>query len=88
MKPPHRVACTQGIEEGSKLPPPMNDDPALLPEEERARLGIAALPATLDEAHDSLERDTGLLRKLLSGLSDLGKAGDCAGQCVVPSSLC
>lgn len=49
----------QGIKEAAHLPPAVTEDPDVLSEEERRKLGIVRLPATLDEVYAALEEDTG-----------------------------
>jgi glutamine synthetase len=58
------AAGLDGVERGLELPEPVDVDPALFSEEERARRGIAPLPATQAEALDALARDTVLTEAL------------------------
>lgn len=58
------AAGLDGVERGLELPEPVEDDPAALPEDERARRGIAPLPASQAEALDALARDTVLTEAL------------------------
>jgi glutamine synthetase len=58
------AAGLDGLERGLEPPEPVEVDPATLPEEERARLGIAALPATQAEALDALAADEVLVAAL------------------------
>ncbi len=58
------VAGLDGIQRQLDPGPPCQVDPALLSQEERERLGIARLPATLDEALCALERDAVLMQAL------------------------
>lgn len=51
------LAGLTGIREKLPDPPLVNEDPAELGQEERARLGVKRLPASLDEALDALESD-------------------------------
>jgi glutamine synthetase len=51
------AAGLDGLERGLELPPPVEVDPATIPEEERARRGIDRLPTTQKEALDALEAD-------------------------------
>ncbi|MBL7494522.1 glutamine synthetase [Frankia sp. AgB1.9] len=52
------LACGRsGIEDGARLPEPVDVDPATLPAAERARRGIEALPGRLAEAVDAFEAD-------------------------------
>jgi glutamine synthetase len=46
-----------GIDDGVKLPAPVDVDPALVAEAERERRGIARLPGSLGEAVDAFEAD-------------------------------
>jgi len=52
------AAGLDGVRRGLAPGDPVETDPASLSDEERRRRGIAALPATLAEAADALERDT------------------------------
>jgi glutamine synthetase len=52
------AAGLDGIRRGLTPGEPVETDPAALSEEERRRRGIAAVPATLAEAADALERDS------------------------------
>jgi glutamine synthetase len=58
------AAGLDGLERGLEPPEPVEVDPGTLGEEERARLGIAALPATQAEALDALAADDVLLGAL------------------------
>ena len=51
------AAGLDGLERGLEPPGPVEVDPATLGDEERERLGIAALPASQAEALDALEAD-------------------------------
>jgi glutamine synthetase len=51
------AAGLDGLERGLEPPEPVEVDPATIPEEERAQLGIQPLPATQEEALDALEAD-------------------------------
>lgn len=46
-----------GLEESSRLPEPVDVDPALLSDEDRERMGIRRLPGSLGEATDLFESD-------------------------------
>jgi glutamine synthetase len=48
------AAALDGIERGADPPPPVQDDPSTLAPAELRRLGVARLPATLDEATEQL----------------------------------
>jgi glutamine synthetase len=64
------VAGLDGIERGLELPEPVDVDPATLPEDERARRRIVALPTSQAEALDALAADellTGALGSVLAG---------------------
>jgi glutamine synthetase len=58
------AAGLDGLERGLEPPPPVDVDPAAIPEDERARRGIAPLPATQEEALDALEADAVLVDAL------------------------
>jgi glutamine synthetase len=58
------AAGLDGMERGLEPPEPVEVDPAAIPEEERARRGIARLPATQAEALDALEADAILVEAL------------------------
>lgn len=58
------AAGLDGLERGLEPPEPVEVDPATIPEEERARRGIARLPATQAQALDALERDEVLIDAL------------------------
>jgi glutamine synthetase len=58
------AAGLDGLERGLEPPEPVEVDPATLDENERARLGIAAMPATQAEALDALAADEVLLSAL------------------------
>jgi len=58
------AAGLDGLERGLELPEPVDVDPATLPEDERARRGIAALPASQAEALDALAGDERLTEAL------------------------
>ncbi|HZO49291.1 MAG TPA: glutamine synthetase family protein [Gaiellaceae bacterium] len=63
------AAGLDGLERGLELPDPVEIDPATMAEEERARRGIARLPATQADALDALEADqvlTGALGPVLA----------------------
>jgi glutamine synthetase len=51
------AAGLDGLERGLEPPEPVGVDPATIPEDERARLGIERLPATQAAALDALEAD-------------------------------
>src|SRR5436305_1277885 len=51
------AAGLDGIDRGEEPPPPVEVDPATIPEEERGRRGILRLPATQEQARDALGRD-------------------------------
>ena len=51
------AAGLDGIERGLELPEPVDVDPGMLPEGERTRRGIVALPASQAEALDALAGD-------------------------------
>ena len=57
-------AGLDGLERRLELPPPVEVDPATIPEAERARRGIARLPATQKDALDALEADAVLTEAL------------------------
>ena len=59
------LAGLRGIREGLPEPPLVEGDPSELDEEERRRLGIRPLPATLEEALEALEGDE-IVRSWLS----------------------
>jgi glutamine synthetase len=58
------AAGLDGLERGLELPEPVDVDPATLPEDERARRGIVALPASQAEALDELAGDETLTEAL------------------------
>jgi len=58
------AAGLDGIERGLELPEPVGVDPATIPEDERARRGIVALPASQAEALDALADDEQLTEAL------------------------
>jgi glutamine synthetase len=58
------AAGLDGLERGLELPEPVGVDPATLPEEERLRRGIVALPASQAEALDELAADEPLTEAL------------------------
>jgi glutamine synthetase len=63
------AAGLDGLERGLEPPEPVEVDPATIPNDERARRGIAALPATQAEALDGLAADqvlTGALGRVLA----------------------
>jgi glutamine synthetase len=64
------AAGLDGLERGLEPPEPVAVDPATIPEEERARRGIARLPATQEEALDALAADELLTGALGSILAD------------------
>ena len=51
------LAGLRGIREGLPEPPLLEGDPSELDEEERGRLGVRPLPASLEEALEALEAD-------------------------------
>jgi glutamine synthetase len=64
------AAGLDGLERGLELPPPVQVDPATIPEQEREAGGIHRLPATQEEALDALEADellTAALGPVLAG---------------------
>ena len=58
------AAGLDGLERGLEPPEPVEVDPATLDENERARLGIDAMPATQEEGLDALAADEVLLSAL------------------------
>jgi glutamine synthetase len=58
------AAGLDGVKRGLEPPPPVQVDPATLPEDERRRRGIMPLPATQEEALDALGADTVLIEAL------------------------
>jgi glutamine synthetase len=64
------AAGLDGLERGLEPPEPVEVDPATLDENERTRLGIAAMPATQAEALDALSADEVLLSALGPVLAD------------------
>ena len=58
------AAGLDGLERGLEPPPPVQVDPATMPEDERERRGIHRLPATQSEALDALEADPVLMDAL------------------------
>jgi glutamine synthetase len=58
------AAGLDGIERGLKLPPPVNVDPYILSDKDRAAIGIDRLPTSLKEAIANLKRDEILLNAL------------------------
>jgi glutamine synthetase len=58
------AAGLDGLERGLEPPEPVEVDPATIPEDERARRGIVRLPATQEEALDSLAADPLLMDAL------------------------
>lgn len=50
-------AGLEGLQAGASAPPILSGDPELLPQEERARLGISRLPQSLAEALTALQAD-------------------------------
>jgi glutamine synthetase len=58
------AAGLDGLERGLEPPEPVEVDPATLDESERARLGIAAMPASQADALDALAADEVLLSAL------------------------
>ena len=63
------AAGLDGIERGLEPPPPIDVDPATIPEDQRAARGIARLPATQREALDALAADAVLTGALGPGLA-------------------
>ena len=63
------AAGLDGIERGLEPPPPVDVDPATIPEDQRAARGIARLPATQREALDALAADAVLTGALGPGLA-------------------
>jgi glutamine synthetase len=51
------AAGLDGLERGLEPPPPVDIDPAMIPDEERARRGIHRLPRTQMDALDAVEAD-------------------------------
>ena len=70
------AAGLDGVERGLELPAPVEVDPATIPDEQRARRGIARLPATQAEALNALEGDNVLTDALGSILTTSYLAGD------------
>jgi glutamine synthetase len=64
------AAGLDGLERALEPPEPVDVDPATIPEDERARRGIARLPATQEEALDALAADELLLGALGPTLAD------------------
>jgi glutamine synthetase len=64
------AAGLDGLERGLELPEPVDVDPATLADDERARRGIAALPASQAEALDALAGDDRLTEALGPVLTD------------------
>jgi glutamine synthetase len=58
------AAGLDGLERGLELPPPVQVDPATIPEQERESRGIHRLPATQEQALDALEADEALTAAL------------------------
>jgi len=58
------AAGLDGLERGLEPPEPVEVDPATIPEDERARLGITPVPATQADALDALEADRLLMDAL------------------------
>jgi glutamine synthetase len=63
------AAGLDGLERELQAPPPVQFDPATMPEDERERQGIRRLPATQAEALDALEGDAVLMDALGPGLA-------------------
>lgn len=65
------VICTgmHGIQEKLKLPEPVQQDPAMLEEDERLKRNIKDLPSSLDQSLNSLSNDEVILNSLGDGLS-------------------
>jgi glutamine synthetase len=63
------AAGLDGLERKLQAPPPVQFDPATMPEDERERQGIRRLPATQAEALDALEGDAVLMDALGPGLA-------------------
>ncbi len=61
------AAGLAGMDQGLRLPPPITEDPAGLPEEERAAKGIERLPASLGEAVERME-ESAVLREAMGDL--------------------
>ena len=59
-------AGLEGIRENLPLPEPTSSDPAAMTDDERAALGVCALPSSLGEALDALESAEGI-RDLMPG---------------------
>jgi glutamine synthetase len=64
------AAGLDGLERGLEPPEPVEVDPATLSEEDRVRLGIAALPSTQEEALGALAADDVLCEALGPVLAD------------------
>jgi glutamine synthetase len=64
------AAGLDGLERALEPPEPVDVDPTTIPEDERARRGIARLPATQEEALDALAADELLLGALGPTLAD------------------
>ena len=87
-RPPARLPATPlahpaaagllGIRQGLRLPPALGMDPAGLSPEQLAAAGIQRLPATLGEAMEAMEADTGLW----GSSGGRGGAGVWAAPCV------
>lgn len=70
---PLAVAGMQGVRQQLRLPPAVAVDPGCLTEAERAAAGIQRLPATLGEAIEAYEADTG--KQLAAGVELLAAEG-------------
>jgi glutamine synthetase len=58
------AAGLDGVERGLEPPPPVEVDPATIPEDERTERGILPLPGAQEEALDALEADAVLMDAL------------------------
>jgi glutamine synthetase len=71
-------AGLSGVDDKARLPEPVEVDPAVLSEDERARRGIGALPTSLAESAAAFAADEGLWRDfgepLAATLTDLRRA--------------
>ena len=85
------AAGLAGVEQAAELPPPVDVDPARLPEQERAARGIDPLPSDADTAASALDRSPVLREALGEVLADVisavrrSEAADAAG--VMPEHL-
>ena len=64
------AAGLDGLERSLQPPPPVQVDPATIPEDERERLGILQLPSTQEEALDALSSDPVLTDALGPALAE------------------